>query len=107
MYSKKNILIWLPIYFFGFISFTLLYEWWNIKINKATHEYAWGTVNDNSWFYETSGLYANVMLTEGLIMLFLVIMSIRALTIRPNKFNYWLLTCLLFTAYIFFSANTK
>ena len=83
-----NIFFWVPIYFFGFVSFTLLYEWWNIKINKAVDQYAWGPVNENSWFYETPDLYANVMLAEGLIMLFLVIMTIRGLTLKPNKFNY-------------------
>ncbi|MCL9804473.1 hypothetical protein NAT51_03005 [Flavobacterium amniphilum] len=105
MYTKKNIFLWVPIYFCGFISFTLLYEWWNIKINNESNQYAWGPVNDNPWYYETPNLYANVMLTEGIVLLFLVVMTIKALTQRPNKFNYWFLFCLLFTAYLFFSAN--
>lgn len=55
--------------FFALGTFFFFSEWWTVKINKETNSYPWGHINDNPWFYDNADLYANVMLTEGILML--------------------------------------
>jgi hypothetical protein len=92
-----KIVSWIPIFiiltFFALISLMSLSEWWNVKISKEIDKYAWGPTNENSWFYETPSLYASVSLIEGILMMFLVVMTVIRILKSNMKFNYWLLAC--------------
>ena len=111
MYRFSKIIFWIPTFFvvmfFTLISFMSLSEWWNVKILKEIDNYAWGPINENSWFYETPNLYANVQLVEGLFMLFLVLMTIVKIIQKNTNFKYWLLYCFLFYILMLVSSNIK
>ena len=105
----SKIILWIPtfviILFFTFISFMSLSEWWNVKIIKEIDKYAWGPINENAWFYETPNLYANVQLIEGIIMLFLVVLTGIKIIQKNQKFKYWLLSCFIFFILMLVSSN--
>ena len=109
MNRLSKIILWIPtfavILFFTFISFMSLSEWWNVKILKEIDKYAWGSINENSWFYETPNIYANVQLIEGVFMLFLVVMTSVKIIQKNPKFKYWLLSCFIFFILMFVSSN--
>jgi hypothetical protein len=85
----------------------LLSEWWNVEIIKEIDNYAWGPSNENSWFYETPSLYANVQLVKGLIMLFLILMTVRKIIKNKKSYKYWLFSCFIFLIMIYFSGTIR
>ena len=111
MKKISKVFLWLPtfiiIMFFSLISLMSIGEWWNIKINNELDKYSWGPINENSWFYETPNLYANVQLIEGIFMMFLVLMSIKEILKNKFKFNYWLVLCFAFLVIMFISSSIK
>ena len=111
MNRLSKILLWISnfviIIFFAFISFMSLSEWWNIKIIKEIDKYSWGPVNENSWYYETPNLYANVSLIEGLLMLILVSMSTVEIVKKNTNYKYWLICCLALFIWMIISSNIR
>lgn len=87
-----KILWFLSMSFLFLFAVLPLSEWWIIGFEKNYDGYAFGLINENSWFYETPELYANVMLTEGLVQTTFISLSIYFFFKKEyKKSNYLLL----------------
>jgi hypothetical protein len=107
----SKIITWAPVFLliviFSCTTFLLLSEWWNVEIMKEIDHYSWGPTNENSWFYETPSLYANVQLVKGLIMLLCTSITVIKIIKKDQNFKYWLFSSLIFFIIIFISSNIR
>ena len=112
MTIPKNTIFWttttLATLFFAFWTGIFFMEWWTIKINKQTGGYPWGQVSENPWFYDNPNLYANVILTETLLLSLPIGLTVYFM-LRRNKLGtgYALLCCLIAFLLTFVNGNIQ
>ena len=108
----KQIIFWtgttLGTLFFGFITFGLYSEWWNIAISKNSNGYPWGSVNETPWYYKNSETYSTVMLIEAILFsIALFVLVTQALKHKKTRVLYSFLLCFLLLVLIILSAAIK
>ena len=99
-------LISIQLLFFLLLSIISISEWWTVGISKDINNYAFGTINENPWFYETPELYSKIELIEGLIFAGLVSFIIRFIYKKDyRKMNYSILASYIFFILIIISSH--
>ena len=68
-------------FFFSSIGIS---EFYNVVIAGRTSAYPWGSVNENPWYYQTSGIYSAYNLVCGLLFLIIALLTFWA-TVKKSK----------------------